>query len=90
MDRSPIPTADNLFDDAVYERGALVLHALRRTVGDEIFSAIMLDYATTFSHRSVDTAAFVALVNRHAGEPMDAFFDQWLNAPVSPPLPAPR
>ena len=81
------PTADNLFADAEYERGAVVLHALRRTVGDQTFSAIMLDYATTFSHRSVDTAAFVALVNRHAGEPMDAFFDQWLNAPISPPLP---
>ena len=81
------PTADNLFADAEYERGAVVLHALRRTVGDQTFSAIMLDYATTFSHRSVDTAAFVALVNRHAGEPMDAFFDQWLNAPIPPPLP---
>jgi aminopeptidase N len=84
------PTADNLFADAVYERGAVVLHALRRTVGDQIFSAIMLDYATTFRHNSVDTAAFVALVNRHAGAPMDSFFDQWLNAPNAPPLPAPR
>ncbi|MEO5838572.1 MAG: M1 family metallopeptidase [Acidimicrobiales bacterium] len=83
-------TADGLFDDAVYERGALVLHALRRTVGDQVFSAIMLDYATTFRHGSVDTAAFIDLVNRHAGEPMNAFFDQWLNAPISPPLPAPR
>ena len=60
------PTADNLFDDAIYERGTLVLHALRRTVGDEIFSAIMLDYATTFRHSSVDTAAFVSLVNRQS------------------------
>jgi aminopeptidase N len=84
------PTANSLFADAVYERGALVLHALRRTVGDVTFSAIVLDYATTFRHTNVDTARFVALVNRHAGEPMNAFFDQWLNAPVTPPLPTGR
>jgi aminopeptidase N len=84
------PTADTLFADAVYERGALVLHALRRTVGDVVFSAIVLDYATAFRHATVDTAAFVALVNRHAGQSMGAFFDQWLNAPVTPPLPTER
>ena len=81
------PTAATLFADAEYERGALVLHALRRTVGDVTFSAIVLDYATTFRHANVDTAAFVALVERHAGRPMNVFFDQWLNAPVAPPLP---
>lgn len=81
------PTADSLFADAVYERGALVLHALRRTVGDVTFSAIVLDYATTFRHANANTAAFVELVSRHAGQPMNAFFDQWLNAPVTPPLP---
>ncbi|HUP75890.1 MAG TPA: M1 family metallopeptidase [Acidimicrobiales bacterium] len=81
------PTADTLFARAHYERGALVLHALRRTVGDQIFSAILLDYASSFRHSSVDTAAFVALVSRHAGQPMNDFFDQWLNAPTTPPLP---
>jgi aminopeptidase N len=81
------PTADSLFADAVYERGALVLHALRREVGDVLFSAIVLDYASTFRHSIVDTAAFVALVNRHIGRPMNDFFDQWLRSPVAPPLP---
>ncbi|MEO8692193.1 MAG: M1 family metallopeptidase [Acidimicrobiales bacterium] len=84
------PTADSLFANAEYERGALVLHALRRTVGDQVFSAIMLDYATTFRHSTVSTESFIALVDRHTGEPMNAFFDQWLNAPVTPPLPPPR
>jgi len=81
------PTSDTLFANAVYERGALVLHALRRTVGDDLFFAIMRDYATMFRHASVDTAAFVSLVNRHVGRPMNDFFDQWLNAPTTPPLP---
>src|SRR5438477_338235 len=39
------PTSDTLFGNAEYERGAIVLHALRRTVGDEIFFAILRDYA---------------------------------------------
>ena len=81
------PTSDTLFDNAEYERGALVLHALRRTVGDDVFFAILLDYATTYRHGSVDTAAFVSLVSRHAGHPMNDFFDQWLNATTTPALP---
>jgi aminopeptidase N len=82
------PTSDTLFGDAEYERGAIVLHALRRTVGDEIFFAILRDYATTFRHASVDTAAFVSLVSRHVGRPMNDFFEQWLNAPTTPALPS--
>jgi len=81
------PTVDTLFANGEYERGALVLHALRRTVGDEMFFAIMRDYATMFRHGSVDTPTFVALVSAHVGHPMNDFFDQWLDAPVAPPLP---
>jgi aminopeptidase N len=81
------PTVDTLFANGEYERGALVLHALRRTVGDEMFFAIMREYATMFRHGSVDTPSFVALVSARVGHPMNDFFDQWLNAPVVPPLP---
>ena len=40
-----------------------------------------------FRYGSVDTPSFVALVSARVGHPMNDFFDQWLNAPVVPPLP---
>ena len=31
------PGPDDMFDDRVYKRGALLLHALRLTIGDDTF-----------------------------------------------------
>ena len=35
------PGPDLMFDDRVYKRGALTLHALRLTVGDDAFFAML-------------------------------------------------
>ena len=34
-----------MFDDRVYKRGALLLHALRLTVGDEAFFSLLRGWA---------------------------------------------
>jgi aminopeptidase N len=81
------PALANLFAAPVYLRGALVLHALRRTLGDTTFFAILSDYAMTHRNGNVDTTAFVAVVNKHAGRSMNDFVDQWINAPQAPALP---
>ena len=39
------PGPEDMFDDRVYKRGALTLHALRRTVGDGEFFAQLQDWA---------------------------------------------
>jgi aminopeptidase N len=38
------PGPELMFDDRVYKRGALTLHALRLTVGDEAFFALLKDW----------------------------------------------
>ena len=38
---SPTPGRRRMFDDRVYKRGALTLHALRRAVGDGRFFALL-------------------------------------------------
>ena len=45
------PGPDAMFDDRVYKRGALLLHALRRTVGDEAFFTILRTWADRTSTR---------------------------------------
>ncbi len=82
------PTPANLFDTAgVYYRGALTLHALRLTIGDEAFFATLKTYAETYKYGNATTADFIAIAEQVSGQPLDDFFHSWLFDPVVPPLP---
>ncbi|QXJ19460.1 M1 family metallopeptidase [Actinomadura graeca] len=81
------PGARHLFDDRVYKRGALVLHALRRVVGDEAFFRTMREWTAAHRHGTVTTGEFTALAGRVAERPLDAFFTAWLREKDLPPLP---
>ncbi|WP_448061704.1 M1 family metallopeptidase [Cellulomonas hominis] len=59
------PGPADMFDDRVYKRGALALHAVRVALGDEAFFAALRDWTGAWRHGTVDTAAFVACVARH-------------------------
>lgn len=82
------PGPRDMFDDRVYKRGALTLHALRRTVGDETFFAILRRWGTDHRHGVVTTADFEGLVERLAGPGLTPLFDAWLRSPELPPLPS--
>jgi aminopeptidase N len=81
------PGLDNLFDQRVYKRGALTLHALRLRVGDTAFFALVRDWAIRHRHGSVTTGQFTALAAEHAGADLTDLFTAWLHRPALPPLP---
>lgn len=91
MDLPPTgdPPANDLFNTGVYERGALVLHALRLTIGDEAFFRTLRDYAARFRDGNAGTPDFVAVAEQASGQNLDTFFDDWLYSANLPPLPAP-
>ena len=64
-----------MFDDRVYKRGALLLHALRRTVGDESFFTILRTWADRHQHATVSTELFVDLAAEVAGKDLGDVFD---------------
>jgi aminopeptidase N len=78
------PGARRMFDDRVYERGALTLHALRLTLGDAAFFALLREWTQTYRDRTVTTEAFEAMAQRHATRPLDRLFASWLH---TEPLP---
>ncbi|MFB2581219.1 M1 family metallopeptidase [Herbiconiux sp. P15] len=80
------PGAASMFDDRVYKRGALTLHALRTLLGDEVFAGLLREWTAAHAHGTVDTAAFVALAEQRAGRSLTAFFDAWLHEAALPPL----
>ncbi|MBT2439651.1 M1 family metallopeptidase [Streptomyces sp. ISL-36] len=72
------PTAENLFDPPVYQRGAMVLHKIRQKVGDDTFYEILAGWPATYRHRNASTADFTAYVEDVAGEDLSGVWDVWL------------
>lgn len=81
------PGADDMFDDRVYKRGALTLHALRLTIGDEPFFAVLRAWTSRFGGRTATTAGFIALAEEISGQPLSALFTAWLDERLLPELP---
>ncbi|MEO6822677.1 MAG: M1 family metallopeptidase, partial [Candidatus Nanopelagicales bacterium] len=86
------PGPDDMFDDRVYKRGALLLHALRLTVGDEDFFKLLPEWVQRNTYGSVTTAMFVELAEQVCGPPLQDLFSRWLSEralPQLPPVPPP-
>jgi aminopeptidase N len=82
------PGPELMFDDRVYKRGALTLHALRLDVGDDAFFALLKDWVAEHRGGSVTTEEFRAFAAESAGADLDELFDAWLNQTELPDLPA--
>ncbi len=85
------PTPNKLFDSAgVYYRGALTLHALRLTIGDEAFFKTLQTYVQTYQYGNATTDDFIAVAEQVSGQQLDSFFKAWLFDPIVPALPVPQ
>jgi aminopeptidase N len=82
------PGSGGLFAPSVYRRGGVTLHALRLTVGDEVFFNILQTWGQRFGGGSASTADFVALSEELSGQQLGDFFDAWLGSGTLPALPA--
>jgi aminopeptidase N len=72
------PGNGSLFGPAVYQRGALVLEALREVVGDEAFFTTLRTWAAEHRDGNATTADFVALAQRVSRRDLTEVFGTWL------------
>jgi len=79
------PGVKYLFDDRVYQRGALTLQALRTAMGDARFFELLRAWTAEHRHGVVTTDQFVALAQRHTQVPLTDLFEAWLRKPALPP-----
>lgn len=88
-DLGPIldPGAAGTFGESVYERGALAVHALRRTIGDAAFFELVHRWTVEHAYGVATTEQFIALAEDVSGQDLTDFFAAWLSAPRIPPLP---
>ncbi|GHC74600.1 M1 family metallopeptidase [Streptomyces flavofungini] len=76
-----------MFDDRLYERGGLAVHAVRCALGDDAFFRMLRAWATVHRHGVVSTQMFAAHVERYAQGPVDELFEAWLYGTRLPALP---
>lgn len=81
------PGPADMFDDRIYKRGALALHALRVTVGDEQFFALLRSWTSRDRSCTVTTADFCSHAQGFSTVPLGPLFDAWLFTPALPALP---
>ncbi|MCB9134590.1 MAG: M1 family metallopeptidase [Anaerolineales bacterium] len=68
-----------LFGFDSYQRGALMIHNLRRTVGDEAFFAGLRLYFERFGGGTATREDFIFIMEEASGMDLESFFDEWLN-----------
>jgi aminopeptidase N len=83
------PGPQRMFDDRVYKRGALALHALRAEIGDDAFFDLLQTWTSTHRHGVVSTSSFLELVQSVSPGGAQTL-RPWLFDPKLPKLPAGR
>ena len=80
------PGRDHIFDDLVYNRGAMVLQALRGKIGDTAFFRLLKAWPSAHRYGNDSTQEFIGFVEHLTGRNLDTFFHTWLYQPGKPAL----
>ena len=71
----------------MYYKGALLLNTLRHVINnDELWWKLLLDYATTFKHKIIDTETVIAYFNKESKMDLTPIFNQYLRYKEIPKL----
>ncbi len=76
----------DVFDRHLYEKGSLVLHELRRRLGDGLFRKAIRHYVRKHQGGNVETVDLQRAVEEATGHALDRFFDQYVLKPGHPEL----
>ncbi|MFI2372325.1 M1 family metallopeptidase [Streptomyces sp. NPDC018833] len=86
--RAPAPGQKlGLFRPVVYDGSALVLYALRKTIGEAAFTRLEREWVTRYRDATASTKEFTQLASRVAGRDLSGFFDDWLYGKKTPAMP---
>ncbi|CAN5116857.1 M1 family metallopeptidase [soil metagenome] len=78
------PGPDNLFHDAVYDRGAMTLQALRNEVGNRTFFFILRSWLAEYGGGTASTEDFISLAEELSRKDLSPLFDAWIYTPGKP------
>ncbi len=78
--------AEDLFDAHSYNKGGLVLHMLRRQLGDAAFFKGLNLYLTQHAFQAVEAHDLRLAMEQISGQDLNGFFNQWFFAKGHPEL----
>ncbi|MCF6525200.1 M1 family metallopeptidase [Streptomyces sp. JJ36] len=78
------PGPENQFHRAVYDRGAMALHALRKRIGDRDFFTLLKSWPAERGGGDATIRDFLHHAERVSGTPLAGLFDTWLHQPSKP------
>jgi hypothetical protein len=81
------PTADKLFNQTMYLRGAIVLHALRIEIGEQAFFNVLRVYYEQHAYGNASTEDFISVAVDISEQNLQSFFDAWLYNAKMPDIP---
>ena len=73
-----IKSDSRVFRALVYNKGAMVLHMLRRLVGDRAFFSGLREFYTKWRFQKAGTDDFRVSMEAASGRPLERFFDTWI------------
>ncbi|MEU4350127.1 M1 family metallopeptidase [Streptomyces sp. NPDC023838] len=81
------PSAAVISDEPVYQRGAMVVHQIRRAVGDDTFYDIVRGWTKEHRHANASTEDFTRFVEEESGKDLTDLWDTWLYGDGKPKSP---
>ncbi|WP_062988267.1 M1 family metallopeptidase [Nocardia anaemiae] len=70
---------------AVYYRGPLFLHALRKQLGDDVFFTAVREFNAIHAYGNASMPEFRTFIQLKSPTDLTGFFDAWLNRTTMPP-----
>lgn len=75
-----------VFRAVLYNKSALVLDMLRRTIGDAAFDTGLRSFYAAARYRAATTNELCAAFERASGQSLERFFDRWIRGATLPRL----
>ena len=77
---------DAMFDQHTYPKGGVILHTLRRMLGDAPFFGGLQSYLNKWQHTPVESAQLRRAFIESTGVNVEPFWKQWIDSPGHPVL----
>ena len=67
-----------IFRSIIYNKSAMVLHMLRRTIGEEAFFAGVRTFYSEWQYRKAGTSDLIKVMEKTSGQDLAGFFEAWV------------
>ena len=69
------------YGTTTYDKGALMIHTLRKYMGDSAFFAAIPDMLSAFAYQNISTLQLFDFLSAHCGTDLHAFREAWVSQP---------